>query len=239
MAKAFLGPLLMPLAAFDPIRTFDRSRSIVLPPSVSAERHYKETFLMIGKSIYISLALITILIGFASSAIAETPKAQLQETMERALALAQTFHSVKDFTDNKERLKQIILPRFDFAEMARRSLGNRWNTLAGKEGEFVAAFMQFAEGSYLSTLGSYRGEKIIYGRERIDTDFAEVETQILGRGDSTPITYKLHLVADQWKVYDVVIEQISLVSNFHSQFGRILQTESMDDLMNRLREKGA
>ncbi len=194
---------------------------------------------MVGRHVYMKLVLIPILIGLASNAIAETPKAQLQETMERALALAQTFHSEKDFTDNKARLKQIILPRFDFAEMARRSLGNRWNTLAeAKEAEFVAAFMQFAEGSYLNTIGSYRGEKIIYGHERIDADFAEVETQVLGRGEPAPITYKLHLVGDEWKVYDVVIEQISLVSNFHSQFGRILQTASMDDLMKKLREKG-
>ncbi len=192
---------------------------------------------MIGRRIYIKFVLIPLLIGFASGAMAETPKAQLQDTMERVLALAQTFHSEKDFIDNKARLKQIILPRFDFAEMARRSLGDRWNTLAGKEAEFVAAFIQFAEGSYLNTIGSYRGEQIVYGRERIDSDFAEVDTQVLGRGEPAPITYKLHRVADEWKVYDVVIEQISLVSNFHSQFGRILQTASMDDLMKRLREK--
>jgi phospholipid transport system substrate-binding protein len=158
--------------------------------------------------------------------------------MERVMALTQTFHSEKDFTDNKARLKQILLPRFDFAEMARRSLGNRWSTLAGKEAEFVAAFMQFAEGSYLNTIGSYRGEKIIYSRENIDANFAEVETQVLGRGETTPVTYKLHLVGDEWKVYDVVIDQISLVSNFHSQFGRILQTASVDELMRRLRAKG-
>ncbi len=193
---------------------------------------------MVGRRACLKFVLILMLIGLASSAVAETPKAQLQDTMEQAIALAQTFHSQKDFTDNKARLKQIILPRFDFAEMARRSLGDRWDTLAGKEAEFVSAFMQFAEGSYLNTLGSYRGEKIIYGRERIDSDFAEVDTQVLGRGEPAPITYRLHRVADQWKVYDVVIEQISLVSNFHSQFGRILQTGSMDDLMKRLREKG-
>ena len=193
---------------------------------------------MIGRRVYMKLMLIPMLIGLASNAIAETPKAQLQQTMERILALTQTFHSEKDFTDNKARLKQIILPRFDFGEMARRSLGNRWNTLAGKEAEFVAAFMQFAEGFYLNTVGSYRGEKIVYGRERIDTNFAEVDTQVLGRGDPAPITYKLRLIGDEWKVYDVVIEQISLVSNFHSQFGRILQTASMDELMRRLRAKG-
>jgi phospholipid transport system substrate-binding protein len=152
--------------------------------------------------------------------------------------LTQTFHSERDFVDNKAQLKEIILPRFDFAEMARRSLGNRWSTLAGKEAEFVAAFMQFAEGAYLNTVGSYRGEKIIYGREQIDTNFAEVDTQVLGRGEPAPITYKLHLIGDEWKVYDVVIDQISIVSNFHSQFGRILQTASVDELIRRLRAKG-
>ncbi|MGE5305425.1 MAG: ABC transporter substrate-binding protein, partial [Alphaproteobacteria bacterium] len=150
----------------------------------------------------------------------------------------QTFHSQKDFVDNKARLREIVFPRFDFAEMARRSLGNRWSTLAGREAEFIEAFMQFAEGSYMSALASYRGEKIIYGREDIEANFAEVETQVLGRGEMTPVTYKLHLVGDEWKVYDVIIDQISLVSNFHSQFGRILQTASVDELMRRLREKG-
>jgi phospholipid transport system substrate-binding protein len=193
---------------------------------------------MIVRNACPKLVLIAALIGFATSAMAEPPKAQLQETMERVMALTQTFHSEKDFTNNKARLRQIIFPRFDFAEMARRSLGNRWSTLEGKEAEFVAAFMQFAEGSYMNALASYRGEKITYGREKIDATFAEVETQVLGRGETTPVTYKLRLVGDEWKVYDVIIDQISLVSNFHSQFGRILQTASVDELMRRLREKG-
>ncbi len=193
---------------------------------------------MIEKQTCLKFVLMATLIGFASSAIAETPQAQLQETMERVLALTRTFHSEKDFTDNKPRLREIIFPRFDFAEMARRSLGNRWSTLAEKQAEFIAAFMQFAENSYLNALGSYRGEKITYGQEWIDADFAEVETQVVGRGEITPIVYKLHLVGDEWKVYDVVIDQISLVSNFRSQFGRVLQTASVDELMRRLRAKG-
>jgi phospholipid transport system substrate-binding protein len=159
--------------------------------------------------------------------------------MESVLAITQTFQSQKDFTDNRARLKEIILPRFDFAEMARRSLGTRWNTLGGKEAEFVEAFIQFAEGSYTNALASYRGEKIVYGHERVEGEFAEVETQVLGRGEPAVIIYKLHLVSSAWKVYDVVIDQISLVSNFHSQFGRILQTASVDELMRRLRQKGA
>ncbi len=179
-----------------------------------------------------------LLMGFESNAISGSPQAQLQDTMEQVLALTQTFQSEKDFTDNKARLREIIFPRFDFAEMARRSMGNRWNALAEKQTEFIAAFIQFAESSYLNALGSYRGEKMNYGHESVDGNFADVETQVVGRGETTQITYKLHLVADEWKVYDVVIDQISLVSNFHSQFGRVLQTASIDELMRRLREKG-
>jgi phospholipid transport system substrate-binding protein len=187
----------------------------------------------------LKFVLVAALLAFATGVMAESPKTQFQRTMESVLEVTRTFQSEKDFTDNRARLKEIIFPRFDFAEMARRSLGSRWSTLEGKEAEFIAAFMQFAEGSYMNALGSYRGEKMVYGRESIDANFAEVETQVFGRGETTPINYKLHLVGDEWKVYDVIIDQISLVSNFHSQFGRILQTVSVDELMRRLREKGS
>jgi len=190
--------------------------------------------------IYFKFVVIAMAICFGSNVMAvENPKAQLQGTMERVMAVTRTFRNATDFTDNKDRLRQIILPRFDFSEMARRSLGNRWSTLAGRENEFVAAFVQFAEASYMNALGSYRGEKMTYGREQVDENFAEVDTQVLGRGEPAPVTYKLHLVGNDWKVYDVIIDNVSVVSNFRSQFSRILQTASIDELMRRLREKGA
>ena len=194
---------------------------------------------MLMKSRYLQLGLMTLLLCGTSAATAETPKQQLQGTMERVMVVTRTFQSASDFENNKARLKQIVLPRFDFAEMARRSMGSHWSSLKGKEKEFLAAFVQFAEGSYMNALGSYRGEKMIYGREQIDKDLAEVDTEVLNsRGDGTPITYRLHLVGREWKVYDVIIDQVSLVSNYRSQFSRILQTASMDKLMRRLREKG-
>ena len=196
---------------------------------------------MLMKNSCLKFGLMTLLLlaSSAADAATETPRQQLQGTMERVMAVTRTFQSASDFENNKARLKQIILPRFDFAEMARRSLGSHWSGLKGKEKEFLAAFVQFAEGSYMNALGSYRGEKMVYGREQIDKDFAEVDTAVLNsRGDGTPITYKLHLVRGQWKVYDVIIDQVSLVSNYRSQFSRILQTASLDELMRRLREKG-
>jgi phospholipid transport system substrate-binding protein len=188
---------------------------------------------------FVKFTLIALLIGFASNAIAETPRTQLEETMERVMTVTRTFRSQSDFENNRERLKQIILPRFDFTEMARRSLGSHWSGLNGSEKkEFVAAFVNFAEASYTNQIGSYRGEKMIYGREQVDRNFAEVETRVVNSRGETPITYKLHLVGRQWKVYDVVIDQVSIVSNYQSQFGRILKTASIDELMRRMREKG-
>ena len=191
---------------------------------------------------YMKSALLVLMLWQIPAPVvaAETPKQQLQATMERVMVVTRTFRSASDFENNKARLKQIILPRFDFAEMARRSLGSHWSRLQGKEKEFLAAFVQFAEASYMNALGSYRGEKMVYGREQIDKNFAEVDTEVLNsRGDGTPISYKLHLVRGQWKVYDVIIDQVSLVGNYQSQFSRILQTASMDELMRRLREKGS
>jgi len=190
--------------------------------------------------IYLKFVVIAMVICFGSNVMAvENPKAQLQGTMERVMAVTRTFRNASDFANNKDRLRQIILPRFDFSEMARRSLGNNWSTLAGREKEFVEAFVQFAEASYMNALGSYRGEMMTYGREQVDENFAEVDTQVLGRGEPAPVTYKLHLVGNDWKVYDVIIDNVSVVSNFRSQFSRILQTASIDELMRRLREKGA
>src|ERR1700675_4402065 len=193
---------------------------------------------MIGKDT-LKFIVVALAIGFAPGAIAvETPKAQLQGTMERVMAVTRTFRSEQDFTDNKDRLRQIIMPRFDFSEMARRSLGNHWTGLNGREKEFVEVFVQFAEASYMNAIGSYRGEKMTYGRERIDDNFAEVDTRVVNSSGETPIIYRLHLIGDEWKVYDVVIDGVGLVSNYQSQFGRILKTASIDELMRRLREKG-
>jgi len=196
---------------------------------------------MLDRSTYLKLGLIAMVLGFGPTprAMADTPKAQLQGTIERVLQVLQTIRSVEDIARNKGLLRQILLDRFDFAEMARRSLGSHWNNLNGKEGEFVSAFTQFIEGSYMGTLGSYRGEKIVYAHERVGQEFAEVDTRVVGgQGAPIEIDYRLHLVGGEWKVYDVVIDQVSLVSNYRSQFRRILRTASLEELLRKLREKG-
>jgi phospholipid transport system substrate-binding protein len=132
------------------------------------------------------------------------------------------------------------MPRFDFAAMAEKSLGNRWKDLDGMEEEFVSAFTDFVEHSYMSTLGSYRGEKVVYDRDRSDGESAEVDTRVVGgRGTPIKIEYKLHLTGGQWMVYDAVIDDVSAVGNYRSQFARILLTASLEELIKNLRTKAS
>lgn len=91
----------------------------------------------------------------------------------------------------------------------------------------------------MSSIESYKNEKILYTRERVDKDFAQVNTKVItGKGDEIPIDYRLHSVGGEWKVYDVVIENVSLVNNYRSQFHRILDTASFDELLRRLQAAG-
>jgi phospholipid transport system substrate-binding protein len=178
--------------------------------------------------------------GSSATAVAQTPKLQIQGTIEQVMEVLGTIHSAADIEKNKDLFRQILLLRFDFTEMSRRSLGSHWYQLQGKEEEFVLAFTQFLERSYLGRLGSYRGEKVVYGREQVDQKFAEVDTQVVGgRGPAIDVNYRLHLVGSEWKVYDMVIGQVSLVSNYRSQFNRILQNATLEELVKKLREKGS
>jgi phospholipid transport system substrate-binding protein len=185
---------------------------------------------------FIALALLT----FAPNAQAESPKEQLQKTIDSVIKVLRTIQSREDIERNRESLRQILLTRFDYAAMAQQSLGNRWGDLNGKEKEFVAVFTDFVEHSYMSTLGSYRGEKVVYDRDRIDGEFAEVDTRVVG-GEGIPIKieYKLHLRSGQWMVYDAVIDDVSVVRNYRSQFARILRTASLEELLQRLRAKAS
>src|ERR1041384_3985528 len=164
---------------------------------------------MKGTFVHIKLALAAVMIFSVSAAAALSPKDQIRDTLEHVLAITRTFNSQQDFIDNKPKLRAIILPRFDFPEMARRSLGADWGRLQGREQEFVDAFIQFAESSYTNALGSYRGEKMIYGGEIIDNDSAERPTAVAAAsGDPTPIVYMMRRAGGYWKVYDVVIDDV-------------------------------
>ena len=184
--------------------------------------------------------IVLVLFTFAPSAAAESAKEQLQDTIDQVIEVLRTIRSPDDIDRNRNSLRQLLLTRFDFAAMAQKSLGNRWNDLDGNEEEFVSAFTDFVEYSYMSTLGSYRGEKVAYDRDRVAGESAEVDTRVVG-GAGTPlkIGYKLHRRGGQWMVYDAVIDDVSVVGNYRSQFARILKIASLEELIQSLRAKAS
>jgi phospholipid transport system substrate-binding protein len=174
--------------------------------------------------------------------LAEQPTEQIKTAIEQVSQVLQEVVAARGANKEEavEKIRNILLPSFDFKEMAKRSLGDRWKDLNGREEEFVGVFTAFVEGSYMSTLESYRGEKILFLRERVDQNLAQVDTEIVhGGGEMLTVNYRLHLIEGQWKVYDVVVDDISLTANFRSQFNRILATASVDVLLNKLRAKTA
>jgi phospholipid transport system substrate-binding protein len=140
--------------------------------------------------------------------------------------------------ERRDQLRQVISSRFDFSEMAKRSLGPNWQRLSPDEQrEFVQLFTDLLEQTYTGQIEGFDGEKIVYGREKQNSDRAEVDTQIVTKkGEAFSVNYKLYATNQEWKIYDVVIEDISLVNNYRAQFNRLF-TNSSQDFLRKLKEK--
>jgi len=138
-----------------------------------------------------------------------------------------------------EKARQLVFARFDFSEMTKRSLGPHWKSLEqAEQREFVVAFTQRLLVAYGKTVRSTGNEKIQFTREVQDGQQASVETQVIsGNGDQTPIDYRLRDVDGQWMVYDVVIDSVSLVNNYRSQFERVIAKSSVQDLLRRMKNQ--
>lgn len=180
-------------------------------------------------------------LALPNPATAGVPTDQMRITVDRVLEILKDpkFNSSEADAARRLELRKTIFPRFDFAEMAKRSLGAEWRRRTPTEQkEFVDLFTELLKNSYVDSIESYRGEKVIYGRESIDEKYAEVETKITDqRGEEFAIDYRLTLQGAEWKVYDVVIENVSIVNNYRSQFGRILNRSSFAELLQAIREK--
>ncbi|HEY7221327.1 MAG TPA: ABC transporter substrate-binding protein [Candidatus Binatia bacterium] len=184
------------------------------------------------------IAICALLAVYTRPALAETPTTQIQQTVEQVLKVV--ANTATGDAERREMLRSTLVTRFDWYEMARQSLGKHWPSASGREDEFVTALAEFLGNAYVSKIGTYRDEKILFLQEVVDHERAQVMTKLVSpKGEPTAINYRLHRVDGEWKVYDVVVEDISLVANFRSQFNRILAKGSFDDLLRQLREKEA
>jgi len=169
--------------------------------------------------------------------LAVTPTEQLQATIQQVLTIVSGADGQRA-ERQKEQLRATLMPRFDWVEMARQTLGKHWDNVPNRQGEFVSVFADFLGNSYVGKIGSYKDEKILFLEETVNQHQALVKSKIVSsKGEATAVNYKLHRIDDEWKVYDVVVEDISLVVNFRSQFNRILARGSFDDLLKQMKDK--
>jgi len=191
------------------------------------------------KNIVLSIILAVIL--FCAPAYAGIPLETVKLNVNKVLDVLRdpALKSPAKQELKKEKLRQLYFDMFDELELAKRSLSRNWKKLnAAQQKEFIHLFHQILENTYAERILSYQNEKISFDKESMLTPTtAEVYTRINTATAEIPINYRLLQVGEKWKVYDVVIENVSLVQNYRTQFNDILAKKTPDKLLEILRKK--
>jgi len=181
-------------------------------------------------------ALVLIL---ASPVYAGAPTDTLKGTVDRVVQILGD-PALKDKPEQRRtEVRKIAEGIFDYPDTARRALGPHWSARSPQEQqEFAKLFADLLDRAYVSKIELYQGERVRYVGETADGDEATVKTVIATKKSSDiPVDYRMHRKDGRWLVYDVIIEGVSLVSNYRTQFNKVVQTESYDALVQRLRAK--
>jgi phospholipid transport system substrate-binding protein len=189
----------------------------------------------------ILLSLMLIAFGIETAYGALSPLKIMNATTDRVVEILRD-KELKKATKTPERraaIRKAVTEVFDFEEMSKRALSVHWQKLTIEERkEFVSLFSDLLERSYIKKIEGYSDEKIDYLEEKIDGDSALVKSKITTRRNiEIPIDYKLLKRGDKWYVYDVVIEGVSLINNYRTQFNKIIRQSSYTELIKRMKNK--
>ena len=184
---------------------------------------------------------VALFVAVATVAQAGEPTDQLKTHVDEVLkVLGNPALRAPDKTEERrEIVRKVANQIFDFEETAKRALGPHWASRTPAERkEFVALFTDLLERSYVTRIEQYGGEKVTYAGDQVTGDQAVVKTRIVSKtGTDIPVDYRMQKTPAGWRVYDVNIEGVSLVSNYRTQFNKIVQTESFQALVDRLKSR--
>ena len=193
-----------------------------------------------ARALALATALPLILAG-PDGVWAGAPTDQLRAQIDRTVKILDDPELKKDGKQRARRaaVRQVANDIFDFSETAKRSLARHWASRTQAErDEFVLLFTDLLERSYISKIELYGGEKIKFVGESADPDGAIVRTRLVTKqGTEIPIDYRMHARGDKWLVYDVLIEGVSLISNYRTQFNKIITTSSYQELVKKMKTK--
>lgn len=193
------------------------------------------------KIIFVIFVGILFLTSASTFLFAGEPQKIIMETIDKGFAVLKE-PSLKGDDKTEERRKRLwaeISPIFNFEEMSKRALGQHWSKRSPEEKkEFVELFTNILKDAYIGKTDTYSGEKIVLLGEKQDSKYANVQTKLItNKGTDTSVDYHMLNNQGKWKIYDVIIEGVSLVNNYRNQFNNILIKSSYEDLILRIKEK--
>ena len=171
-------------------------------------------------------------------AVASQVTEDVKDTIDKVIKIV----GREDLKDNREArrqaLREVIDQRFNYRQMVRRALAKNWRDRSNQERrEFTGLFKKLLENSYASKLESYSDETINYTDEVIKGRYALVKTEVVRKANTIAVDYKLINGDGVWKIYDFVIEGVSMVRNYRSQFSKIIRKDSYEGLVRKLTDK--
>ena len=189
------------------------------------------------------LAIVTLALGLAQPAAAATPTETLKNYGDVVLKILEdpALKAADKKNERRAAVRKVAEDVFDLSETAKRALGPHWNqrTPAERE-EFVQLFSDLLESTYIARIDEYGGERMKYVGEKIDGDNAVVNARVITRkGTEIPVEARMLRRGDKWLIYDVILENVSLISNYRAQFDKIIRTSSYGELVKRLKERKA
>jgi phospholipid transport system substrate-binding protein len=167
----------------------------------------------------------------------DNPMDQLQIAVDGILKILQSeeLKQPEKKDERKQLVLNIVTDMFDFREMARSSLGQSWNTLSPEERDtFVGLFTSLVEQRYIGKIDSYNDQKVIYKKELVKGDNAMVYTAIVDKDQEIPIIYRLEKNKGKWLIYDLKIENVSLIVNYRRDFDSIIRKEQFAGLVEKI-----
>jgi len=185
--------------------------------------------------------VILILFAVSSASVAGEPTEDIRKTTDRIIAVV-TDPGLKEADKAREKSRQIrnvVDERFDWEEMSKRTLARHWKDRTQNEKkEFIDLFGNLLERTYLDKVEGYSGEKVLYVDEKVEGKYAIVSVRIVTRQETeVQVDYRLKKKGEEWLVYDISIEGVSLVNNYRKQFDSIMSRSSYKDLIEKLRSK--
>lgn len=191
------------------------------------------------RSLLLCVSLLILLSSFSFGSFQEGSESAhevVQTTLSEVFAVLDN-PKLKE-SDKRHRIEDIVANRFDYREMSKRTLASYWNRLSVEDRtEFVDLFRAFLSDRYAGRIKDYSGEKVEYLNERVEGEYAEIRTKLVSGKVDYPMDYRLINKDGRWYAYDIVVDGVSLVKNYRTQFEKIIRANSYEELVRRMKDR--